>query len=250
MPEVNALLAGESWTSLSFDIKGFDFFSRSTYHEAIGPLQDALEDGGVATEHIPTQVAPTEFPSSVDELAEYDVVVLSDIGYNTLALPPATFDEFERVPNRLRLLDDFVRAGGGLLMIGGYLSYQGFNGKARYKGTPIEEALPVSLEPFDDRVERSAGVVPELVAPDHDLVAELPAEWPAMLGYNRVTADDDATELVAVDDDPLLVVGEHEHGRSAAFTSDCAPHWGSPEFTDWSHYGPLWTNLVSWLADG
>jgi uncharacterized membrane protein len=32
------------------------------------------------------------------------------------------------------------------------------------------------------------------------------------------------------------------------FTSDCAPHWGPPEFMDWPGYAPLWVNLVTWLA--
>jgi uncharacterized membrane protein len=248
MTGTTALLAGEAWTSISFDIKGFDFFSRSTYHEAIGPLRDALEENGIETEYIPTGVAATEFPLSAEEIAEYDVVVLSDIGYNTLALPPATFDEFERRPNRLRLIEEFVRAGGGLAMVGGYLSFMGFNGKARYKGTPVETALPVTMQTYDDRVERSDGVTPVRRDVDHPVVDGVPAEWPAMLGYNRVEADDDARELVRVDDDPLLVVGDHGEGRSAAFTSDCAPHWGSPEFTDWDHYGDVWSNLVEWLA--
>jgi uncharacterized membrane protein len=38
MSETNVLLVGEAWQSLQFDITGFDFFSRSTYHESIEPL--------------------------------------------------------------------------------------------------------------------------------------------------------------------------------------------------------------------
>jgi len=34
-----------------------------------------------------------------------------------------------------------------------------------------------------------------------------------------------------------------------AFTSDCAPHWGPPEFTEWEQYGRMWASLVEWLAD-
>lgn len=249
MSDVTALLAGESWQSLQIDIKGFDFFSRSTYHESIDQLQNALEDNGINTDYIPTNRAAREFPRSSEEIAEYDVVVLSDIGYNTLALPPDTFDNFERHPNRLQLLEDFVQAGGGLAMVGGYLSFTGFNGKARYKGTPVERALPVTMQAYDDRAERSDGVTPVINQSNHEVVNDLPTEWPALLGYNQVTPDDGAKELVCVDDDPLVVVGEHGEGRSAAFTSDCAPHWGSPEFTGWEHYDELWTNLVHWLAD-
>jgi uncharacterized membrane protein len=244
----NVLLVGEAWQSIQFDIKGFDFFSRSTYHESIEPLQDALEAGGMETEYIPTTRAAREFPTSAEELAEFDAVVLSDIGYNTLALPPATFDEFEQVPNRLQLLEDFVLAGGGLIMVGGYLSFQGFNGKAGYKDTSVERALPVTMQSYDDRVERSDGAVPAVTDDSHPVVAELPEQWPALLGYNRVVPDGDADELVRVDEDPLVVVGEHGDGRSAAFTSDCAPHWGAPQFTGWEHYDQFWTDLTAWVA--
>ena len=245
----NTLLTGESWQTISLHVKGFDLFTESSYHEAVGVLQEALEDQGVTTTHMPCHVAETEFPATTDEITTHDTVVLSDIGYNTLAIPPSTFADFERVPDRLQLVEDYVRGGGGLLMIGGYLSFQGINGKGGYYGTPIEEALPVSLERFDDRGERSDGVRAEVVDSDHPVTADLPAEWPSFLGYNRVTVDGNATELVSVGDDPLVVVGEHGDGRVAVFTSDCAPHWGPPEFTEWEHYGRMWATLIEWLAD-
>lgn len=248
MSDTNVLIVGEAWQTLEIHIKGFDMFSNSSYHEVGGVLEEALEAEGAETDYLPTQVAATEFPSTTEEIAEYDVVLLSDVGYNTLAIPPTTFSDFEQVPNRLQLIEDFVRAGGGLLMVGGYLSFQGINGRANYHGTPVEEALPVSIQTYDDRVERSDGVVPEVVAPDHAVLAGLSDDWPHFLGYNRVAVDDDAEELVAVGDDPLIAVGEHGDGRSAVFTSDCAPHWGPPAFTDWDDYSTMWGNLAGWLA--
>jgi len=248
MSEVSVLLVGESWRSLQIDIKGFDFFSRSSYHEAIDPLKNALEAGDINTDYIPTTMAAQQFPTNAEELTEYDVVVLSDIGYNTIAIPPSTFDDFEQVTNRIQLIEDYVRAGGGLVMIGGYLSYQGFNAKANYKGTAIERALPVTLQPYDDRVERSDGVYPEVVDSEQEIVSGISTDWPHLLGYNKVRVDEDASEIIRVGDDPLLVIGEHGDGRSAAFTSDCAPHWGSPEFIEWNHYQMFWTNLINWLA--
>jgi uncharacterized membrane protein len=92
MSTTRTLLAGEAWTALQFDLKGFDVFPRASYHEAIDPLRDALEGSGVDTDYLPDGRAATEFPLSVDELVGYDVVVLSDLGYNTLALPPAFTD--------------------------------------------------------------------------------------------------------------------------------------------------------------
>jgi uncharacterized membrane protein len=48
--------------------------------------------------------------------------------------------------------------------------------------------------------------------------------------------------------DPLVACGEHGAGRSAVFTSDCAPHWGPPEFLAWPRYPVLWPNLITWLS--
>lgn len=187
---------------------------------------------GIETEYIPTGRAVTDFPCSADEIAAYDVVVLSDIGFNTLALPPQTFTEYEQVANRLQLIEDFVAVGGGLLIIGGYLSIMGFNGKALYKRTPVERALPVTMQTYDDRVERSDGVVPIKRDREHPVVDGLPEEWPALLNYNRVEGDDDADELARVGEDPLLAVSAHGDGRSAAFTGDYAPQWGASAFTE------------------
>lgn len=249
MPEIKTLLVGESWQTIEFHVKGFDLFSSSSYTEAISYLRAALESEGIQTTYQPCHVAASEFPGSAEELAEYDVVVLSDIGYNTLAIPPETFSDGTRRPNRLRLLEEFVGQGGGLLMIGGYLSFQGINGRANYAGTPVEEALPVKIRRHDDRVEHPEGVYPETIDGSHPVTADIGDEWPDFLGYNRFESDADATEVVRIGDDPLLVVGEHGDGRSAAFASDCAPHWGPMEFVEWDHYPALWTGLVDWLAD-
>jgi len=249
MSGLTALLAGESWQTMEVHIKGFDMFQRGTYAEGADDLRDALSAENMQVDYLPCHDAGSNFPDTMEDIEAYDTVILSDIGYNTLAIPPSTFSDFERQPNRLDLIQEYVQSGGSLLMIGGYMSFQGVKGEGGYQNTSIEEVLPVSLEPFDDRVERSEGAVPEYVDSDHPITGDLPKKWPHFLGYNSVTADADAKVLVTINDDPLLVVGEHGDGRSAAFTSDCAPHWGSPAFTDWEHYSTLWANTISWLAN-
>jgi uncharacterized membrane protein len=54
--------------------------------------------------------------------------------------------------------------------------------------------------------------------------------------------------LVGVGSDPLIVVGRHEQGRSAAFTYDCGPHWCPPPFLAWDGYATMWQRLVGWVA--
>lgn len=244
------LIAGESWVTHSIHQKGFDSFTTTAYYEGVGPLREALESKGAHVDYLPNHVAATEFPGTPAALSAWDAIILSDIGANTLLLHPDTFERSEMKPDRLAAIRDYVKAGGGLLMVGGYLTFQGIDAKARYAGSPVEEALPVTLQLGDDRVEVPAGVVPSVRTADHPIVAGLPTDWPALLGYNRVSAKPDASWIISVGDDPLVVVGEYGAGRSAAFTSDCGPHWCPPPFMAWSGYASLWDNIVRWIAGG
>lgn len=140
-----------------------------------------------------------------------------------------------------------VRRGAGLLMIGGWESFQGSGGS--YSGTVIQEVLPVRISPTDDRVNYS---FPCLVhkPEEHPILADLPfARPPCIGGYNRVEAKADARVLLEAvrfrtraegsscsfaeeGRDVLLVVGAGAEGRTAVFTSDAAPHWVGG-FVDW-----------------
>ncbi len=248
MSTTQVLIAGESWVTHSIHQKGFDSFTTTAYEEGVGPLRAALEAGGYDVVYLPNHVAATEFPSTADQLAGYAAVILSDIGSNTLLLHPETFGRSVPRPDRLVAIRDYVAAGGGLVMVGGYLTFQGIEAKARWSGTPVEEALPVTLLTIDDRVESPSGTVPKVRQLDHPIVAGLPPTWPALLGYNRVRAREGADLVVAAGDDPLIVAGEYGEGRSVAFTSDCGPHWCPPPFVEWAGYATMWQNLVGWVA--
>src|SRR6516162_2098769 len=98
------LMAGESWTTHSTHVKGFDSFTTSSYNEGGTELIAALDAGGVEVTYQPSHVAADHFPSTREALADYDVVILSDIGANTLLLPQRTFVRSEATANRLQLL--------------------------------------------------------------------------------------------------------------------------------------------------
>lgn len=242
------LIAGESWTVHSIHQKGFDSFTTTEYAEGVRWLKAALEAGGWDVTYQPAHVAARDFPFTVEELAAYDCVLLSDIGANTLLLHPDTFARSKVLPNRLAAVRDYVAAGGGLVMVGGYLTFQGIDAKAQYAGSPVEEALPVTIERGDDRVEAPQGVVPKVKNPGHAIVAGLEAEWPALLGYNRFASKADGDVVASVGTDPLIVAGEFGKGRSVAFASDCGPHWAPPPFVEWAGYNRLWTQLCDWAA--
>jgi uncharacterized membrane protein len=241
------LLAGESWVSTTTHVKGFDSFTTSTYAEGADDLRAALAAGGFAVDFLPNHLAPRAFPSTAEALDGYGCVILSDIGTNTLLLPPATWERGEQTANRLELLREYVRRGGGLVMVGGYLTFQGIEGKGRWAGSPVEEVLPVTLQTGDDRVERPEGIGPRIVA-EHPIVAGLEADWPNVLGYNRVTARPDATVIVRVGEDVLLACREVDSGRTIAYTTDCGPHWCPPPFLEWPGYQRIWQRMVGWAA--
>lgn len=242
------LVAGESWSVTSIHTKGFDSFTTVHYAEGGQALIAALDDGGYHVTYMPSHVASNDFPGTVAQLNQFDVVLLSDIGSNSLLLPNSTFLNGQPSPNRLTAVNEWVSAGGGFGMIGGYLSFQGIEARANYRHTPIGDLLPVHLENGDDREEAPQGAIARLTGP-HPVTDGVEAVFPPLLGYQRLLPKSDAQVLAAFDSGhPLLVVGEHGGGRTLAFSSDIGPHWAPETFTSWSGFRTLWQQAVAWLA--
>lgn len=240
------LLVGESWFHYTVEIKGFDNYTHAGYEEGTQWLKAAIEDGGHEFVHLPSHLVPFHWP---DNLATFDLVMLSDVGANTLLLTPTTFVAGERRCNPLVAIADRVRSGGAFGMIGGYLSFGGFDGKAHYHATPIEEILPVTISPFDDRVELPEGVDPVVEQPHHAALGGARVLGP-LLGYNRLQSRP-GTEVVArCGDDPLLVTWSVGAGRAFAYASDCGPHWASPAYLRAPDYAQLWNGIVRWAIGG
>ncbi len=247
------LLAGESWVSSATHVKGFDQFQSVTYHTGADPLIAALKGLGYDVTFMPSHEAQRDFPQTVEAISAYDAVILSDIGANTLLLHPDTWLLSKRTPNRLKALERWVSEGGALLMFGGYYSFQGINGAARYRGTAVEAVLPVTCHPYDDRIEVPEGFTPVVTgASSHPILAGLPAEWPPLLGFNEVAVKDDAEVLATVSTEygalPLIATRRHGKGRSVVWTSDVGPHWLPPEFVAWPHYGQLFSQMIDWAT--
>lgn len=242
------LLAGETWVTYGIHQKGSAAYTTGGYAEGQREFVAALTVSGWEVDHVPNHLATERMPWRAEEFGAYDVVILSDIGADTLLLHPDAFERGQRTPNRLEEIADFVAAGGALLMVGGYLSFSGFDGKAGYHGTAAERCLPVGMLGYDDRAETPQGLVPVPVLPEHPVLAGLPdGAWPWFLGYNRLRPEGEVV-LEFEGGDPLLVLGEWGAGRTAAFASDCSPHWGSPAFLEWPGYARFWDNLLVSLA--
>ncbi|MGX8795114.1 glutamine amidotransferase [Fusibacter sp. JL298sf-3] len=241
------LLAGESWMSYTTHVKGFDSFYTSSYETGEKWLKEALISAGHEVTFMPNHEAMEAFPYSVEALNAYDCVILSDIGANTLLLPFATFTKSEVRPNRCDVIRDYVLGGGALIMVGGYLTFSGVDAKGKWQDTAVQEVLPVQILATDDRAEHCEGIVPKVCA-THEALKGLPEVWPHLLGYNKTVLKPEGELLVAVGEDPLVALGTYGKGRSAVFTSDCAPHWAPPEFVNWSAYPTIWHNLIDWVT--
>ena len=246
--QLHVLVVGESWIKHTIHMKGFDQFHSTEYEEGGGAFLAALDASGVAVTYLRAHEISSSFPTTPEALAAFDVVVLSDVGANSFLLTDEVFLRSERSVNRLTLLADYTRGGGGLVMVGGYMSFTGIDGRARYGMSPLAGVLPVEMLDHDDRIESPEGIEPTVVLPEHAVLGGTPSQWPALLGYNRVTAKADSSVVVRTGDDPLLVVGAAGAGRVVAFASDFAPHWAPAEFVQWAYYRQLWTSIVAWAA--
>jgi uncharacterized membrane protein len=234
--------------------KGLDNYTFSEWIDDSTWLQDALASAGdIECRHVRIYDVMPSFPTTLEEMRAFDLIILSDVGVNSLSLLPS-FRPPHAVPmgeNRLDNLRRFVEGGGGLLMCGGYFSFSGYSGRAAFAGTPVEAVLPVLCERgFDDRVEMTQGYRMEVTEAGraHPITAGL--AWDdgyLLLGYNRVRAKPDAEVLATYEGDPQIVVGRAGRGRSMAFASDVAPHWAG-SFVHWADYATFWVRAVRWLA--
>ncbi len=237
---MKVLYAGDACTKIGplFVASPFNLEVKGVSHHIWGqPLIDALTGAGIEVKHLTNDQAIGEFPRTEEELAAYDAIIISDCEAEVLSLHPFWIagTPLPRT-DRLRAIRNYCRNGGGLLMIGGWSSFSGRFGTGAYYDTPVEEALPVNcLKGADDRVEVPAGVKAKVSDPDHPIL--LPKEGAQVLA----TIGDDEIEA------PLLVTWAYGQGRSAAFATDCSPHWAE-YFQPWEYYGQFWVQLIRWLG--
>jgi uncharacterized membrane protein len=249
MPEhqkIHTLFVGESVYKIHTHYKGFASYETAYLGENIDMFAEAVKKEDIDLTFMRNHDVSVKFPLTTEALAEYDVVIISDAPADSFLLHPQTLAG-ERMPNRFKLINEYVRNGGGFLMIGGWMAFSGFHAKAKYYSTPLTEILPVKMCTWDDRMEIPEGVFPQVLETGHPVLKGIPSEWPFFLGYNKLFHDRGQT-LMNINGDPMLVVDTVGKGRVAVFASDCLPHWGPREFCQWQYYPRFWGQLISWLA--
>jgi len=242
------LIVGETVFRIHTHYKGFAAYETAYVGMTLDQFTGRFSEADFAFTFMPNHEVSLRFPSSLEEMQQFDAIVISDAPADSFLLHPDSLAGAVR-PNRLRLIGDYVHGGGGFAMIGGWMSYGGFHGKAHYAHSPLADFLPVEIDPWDDRMETPEGVHPVAAGEGHSILSGLPADWPDFLGYNRFRQR--SGELVLAfreTGDPTLVVDSLGSGRLACFASDILPHWGSPRFQEWPFYVPFWKQLFGWLG--
>jgi len=247
------LYAGDSAIKLVLGIEGIEVFPLlEQIWDAGNYLQEALEAGGHVVTRMLSHEAFYKLPETAEDLAQYDVLILSDIGHDTVLLYPGPRrNAIPMGPNRMKEIVRFVQNGGGLAYLGGYFTFQGHHGQGRWFGTPVAKILPVEiLSLHDDRVETPEGANLEIQKADHPILSGIPLDHlPIFMGYNKTTPKQGAELLALIgdDNDPFLACWDVGKGRVVAITSDAAPHWGS-DFVRWEHYQQFWDQTIRWLS--
>jgi uncharacterized membrane protein len=249
---VKVLYVGDSEIVLNRYLVGADVIEQAHYNDNGRYFREAMaKEPSVEVRHLPPHLVPMEFPKSLAELADYQVAIFSDVGYNSMIFYPGLTPPYEYPlgPDRVGMVKKFVEEGGGFIMVGGYLSFAGLNGIARYHRTLVEEMLPVIISPHDDRVEVVEGFRFTITAPDHPIAAGLPWNQArfTICGYNRLTLKAGATLVAEYAGDPIVACWDYGRGRTAIFASDFAPHWGG-DFIRWPHYAAFWRQMLHWVA--
>jgi len=243
------------------------FYAESAFHHAVKGteivnygkwLKDAIESTG---QHEVTSVPSWDFymlgPGEYEKiLASYDAVIFSDLEAQNFQLAPSFFkkEKFGQsvmtYPDRIRLTKEAVQGGLGIMFLGGWQSFTGHRGMGGWGRCGLKELLPVGCLDFEDLVENTEGYTADVLNPKHPTINDLDfSSLPPILGYNEVKARE-GFEVVAKwggTDHPLLAVGEIGKGRTLAYTSDPAPHWGL-NFVFWEKYNQFWINVIDWLV--
>ncbi|MCD6332726.1 MAG: hypothetical protein J7L89_05590 [Bacteroidales bacterium] len=241
-----AVLTGPVFAESPFQFapKGLEIFNYGVW------LKNALESTG---KHTVESVAVWDFyklpPGAYEKiLDEYDVLIFSDFEAKLFQLNP---DFFERqkfgkgiltFPDRVRLTIEAVKAGKGLMMLGGWYSFTGELGKGGWGRTRLREILPVQCLDHEDLVESTEGFFPELTESGLLRYRDLSLEnFPPVLGYNETNPIPEGEVLCRIKEtgDPLVAIREVGKGKVLAYTSDPAPHWGL-NFVYWDHYNDFW----------
>lgn len=249
-----AVLMGPTFAETPFQHapKGLEIFNYGVW------LKNALESNGEnEVNSVPAwdfyKLRPGQYEKILDE---YDVIVFSDVECKLFQLCPDFFnrDEFGKkiltYPDRLRLTLNAVRAGKGLMLLGGWYSFTGEIGKGGWGRTLLREAMPVKCLDFEDLVESTEGFYPEITPEGKKIFGDSFDNISLILSYNQTNEIPEGKVFIRVKGtvDPLVAVRQLGQGKVLAYTSDTASQLGL-NFVYWKHYYDFWFKCLSLITN-
>ncbi|MGN6352998.1 MAG: glutamine amidotransferase [Parafilimonas sp.] len=218
-------------------------------------LTEALEQQADVTPLANWEIYRLQPGGLEDYLKASNCLIISDVEAKCFHLYPSFFDRARRenrivtFPDRLKVIKEWIHGGGGMMMLGGWLSFSGVQGRSGWGRSSLKEALPVECLLIEDLVESSEGFTAEVIEPEHPAIKGLAWDmFPPIFGYNEVKEKTEGQVLVRVKEtgDPLVVAGEYGSGRVFTYMSDPAPHWGI-NFELWESYDAFWLQALNWV---
>ncbi len=189
-----------------------------------------------------------------DRLNSFDLIILQNFNYAPYGISPY-----------LQNIKDFVtKRGGGLVMIGGLNSFTA----GGYKGTPIEDILPVNLSSKSAKdsicyknthykITKNGLDSPFFkFANNYKKQKSALAGLPLSEGFNKTTLKPTATLIAKTDKVcnnktyPLIATIQSGNGRTMAITTDSQWTWNFHKLIDITHkqiYSYFWDKAIKWL---
>ena len=174
----------------------------------------------------------TFFPALMEDLLKFQVIILEAPDAAALS------------PSEQEMLRDYLKAGGGMLVLGGYYSY----GKGRWEGTGLGDLMPVKPKSPWDFVQVTA---PITVAAQHPALAGVDfGGGPRVIWLQEVDPAPGAQVLLTAGGKPLLVASGGP-GKVLCFTGTVLGYEdkaGGTPFWLWDKYPAFLQALISWLG--
>jgi len=179
------------------------------------------------------------FPSSYEEIMDYDVIVMADIDAKCLK-------DLGR-----EMIKYFVNNGGGLLVLGGPYAY----GKGSYVHSQIDsqigEIIPfIAKDPFDMKPCKPPAIITPLGK--SDITKNLHWEKkPVCLWIHQMEIKPGAQIILKANNYPFLATWNFGKGRVAACAGTVLgePDNESVPFWKWEGWPNLMANVIKWLSN-
>ena len=135
-----------------------------------------------------------------------------------------------------------------MMFLGGWISFTGEMGKGGWNRTKLKDVLPVQCLDFEDLVESTEGFTAKKEGDEEFLQHIDFSSFQPILGYNKTLPREGSTIHLSVKEtgDPLVATGQFGKGRTLAYMSDPAPHWGC-NFVFWDQYNNFWLSCLDFV---